>query len=101
MVKCSRKTVSLSDLWVSSNDRLSDFYASSWQRGDSPVPLLVLRLLVTMVAVAILTWALYEGANKYWLIYLTNWGMLLVTAMMLSGVIVSIMAVSKKIPGQL
>lgn len=95
MVKCYRKTVALSDLWVSGNDKLSDFYASSWQRGDSPVPLLVLRLILAAVAVGVLIWSVVEGANPYWLIYLTNWGMLLVTMMVLSGALVSLMAVCK------
>ncbi|KOB64454.1 Rolling stone, partial [Operophtera brumata] len=95
MVKCYRKTVSLSDLWVSCNEKLSDFHASSWQRGDSPIPLLVVRLILAAVAVGLLTWSLVEAPSPYWLVYLTNWGLLLVTMLMLSGVLVSWMAVTK------
>ncbi|XP_075975326.1 protein rolling stone-like [Anticarsia gemmatalis] len=92
MVKFYRKSASLSALWVSSNDRLSDFYASSWQRGESPLPLLVVRLVLAACAVGILIWSLIEGASSYWLIYLTNWGVLLVAATMISGVGVSFAA---------
>ncbi|XP_026759047.2 protein rolling stone-like [Galleria mellonella] len=95
MVKCYRKSVSLSDVWVSSNDKLSDFYASSWQRGESPIPLLVVRMLLTALALGILVFSLVEGASPYWLIYLTNWGLLLITMMMVSGLLVSCVAVCK------
>ncbi|XP_053612204.1 protein rolling stone-like isoform X2 [Plodia interpunctella] len=86
------KTISLSDVWVSSNDKLSDFYASSWQRGDSPVPLLVVRLLLAALALAVLSWTLVEGGNEYWPLFLTNWGLVLINAMLLSGILVSIVA---------
>ncbi|XP_063838998.1 protein rolling stone-like [Ostrinia nubilalis] len=89
MVKLFRDSVTLSDIWVSSNGKLSDFYASSWQRGDSALPLLVLRLLLAAAAVGILAWSVAEGASPYWLIYLTNWGLLMVTMMTLSGLLVS------------
>ncbi|XP_013197129.2 protein rolling stone [Amyelois transitella] len=95
MVKCYRKTISLSEAWVSSSERLSDFYASSWQRGDSPVPLLVVRLALVTAAIAVLCWSLVEGWNVRWLLFLTNWGLLLVTMMLLSGVLVSFVAVCK------
>ncbi|XP_047985596.1 protein rolling stone-like isoform X2 [Leguminivora glycinivorella] len=98
MVKYFRKTVSLSDLWVSSHERLSDFYASSWQRGDSPMPLLVVRMVVAILALAILAWSVYEAPSPYWLIYLTNWGLVLVSAMAVSGVIVSLNAAKKALP---
>lgn len=96
MVKFYRKTVSFSALWVSTNDSLSDFYASSWQRGESVVPMLVVRLLLTISALGILTWSLIEDANPYWLIYLTNWGILLVSATTMSGVVVSFAFLIKK-----
>ncbi|CAB3256380.1 unnamed protein product [Arctia plantaginis] len=83
------RTVSLSALGVSTHDRLSDFYTSSWQRGESALPLLLVRLLLTSSALAILTWSLVEGASPYWLIYLTNWGLLLVSATMISGLALS------------
>ncbi|CAB3241033.1 unnamed protein product [Arctia plantaginis] len=96
MVKFYRKTVSFSALWVSTNDRLSDFYASSWQREESVVPMLVVRLLLTISSLGILTWSLVEDANPYWLIYLTNWGILLVSATTMSGVVVSFAFLVKK-----
>ncbi|KAI8438790.1 hypothetical protein MSG28_011171 [Choristoneura fumiferana] len=92
------KIFSVSDLWVSSHEKLSDFYASSWQRGESPLPLLVVRLALCAAALAILVWAVTEAPNPYWLIFLTNWGLLLITAMTISGTIVSLCAVCKKIP---
>ncbi|KAM3967705.1 protein rolling stone [Aphomia sociella] len=98
MVKCVSKickTVSLSDIWVSSHDKLSDFYASSWQRYDSPIPLLVARLILTTVALGILVFSLIMGGSPRWFIYLTNWGLLLNTMMMLSGLIVSCVAACK------
>lgn len=101
MVKFNRKSISLSALWVSTNEKVSDFYASSWQRGDSPVPLLVLRLLLAGVALAILTWSLVDGANAYWLIYLTNWGLMLVVGTMLCGLVVSFTALFNKYNGKL
>ncbi|CAK1602287.1 unnamed protein product [Parnassius mnemosyne] len=89
MVKCSRKSFSLSNLWVSSHDKLSDFYLSSWQRGESPVPMLAVRLILAAVATGILIWSLASALNPYWLVYLTNWGLLLVTMLTLSGLLVS------------
>uniref|UniRef100_A0A2A4JU90 Uncharacterized protein n=1 Tax=Heliothis virescens TaxID=7102 RepID=A0A2A4JU90_HELVI len=89
MVKFYRKSVSLSALWVSTNERLSDFYASSWQRGESPIPMLVVRLMLMGMALAILIWSLVEAPNPHWLIYLTNWGLMLDVGMLLCGLIVS------------
>ncbi|XP_013133344.1 PREDICTED: protein rolling stone-like isoform X2 [Papilio polytes] len=89
------KDFSLSELWVSSHDKLSDFYLSAWQRGESPVPLLVVRLTLAAVASGILIWSLVAGAGPYWIIYLTNWGLLLVTMMTLSGLLVSCMSLCK------
>lgn len=96
MVKIYRKSVSFSALWVSTNERLTDFYASSWQRGETPVVLLVVRLVLAVLALAILTWSLIEARNPYWMIYLTNWGLLLVTGMTLCGSIVSFAALNNK-----
>ncbi|CAB3241032.1 unnamed protein product [Arctia plantaginis] len=90
------KTASFSALWISTDERLSDFYTSAWQRGESPMPLLIVRLLLAAFALAILTWSLIENANPYWLLYLTSWGMLLVAAMMMSGIIVSFAFVCRK-----
>lgn len=99
MVKLFSKSVSLSDLWVSTNGKLSDFYLTSWQRGDSPLPMLMVRLLLSCIAVSIFIWSLWSGASPYWLIYLTNWGLLLVTLLTLSGLLVSSCAICKKISG--
>ena len=101
MVKISRKSVSLSALWVSTNEKLSDFYASSWQRGDSPIPMLVFRMLLTGLALAILVWSLVEAPNPYWLIYLTNWGLLLVVGMLICGITVSFEVLYNKSYGKL
>lgn len=95
-MKCYRKTITLSDFWVTTHDKLSDFYASAWQRGDSAVPLLVIRLLLASVALGILIWSLCESPTYYWLLYLTNWGMAILTLALLSGLAVSICAVMQK-----
>lgn len=63
------------------------------------MPLLIARLLLAAFALAILTWSLIESANPYWLLYLTSWGMLLVAAMMMSGIIVSLAFLCKKPTG--
>lgn len=90
------KSVAISAFWVSRHERVSDFYTSSWQRGESPLPLLLVRLLLASSALAILTWSLVEGASPFWMIYLTNWGLLLVSATMISGLTLSCVFHSKK-----
>ncbi|CAH2050725.1 unnamed protein product, partial [Iphiclides podalirius] len=92
MVKCSRKSISLTDLWISTHDKLSDFHLSSWQRGESPVPMLAVRLVLAAVATGILIWSM-TNVSPYWLIYLTNWGLLLVTLATLSGLVVSVLTI--------
>lgn len=96
MVKFRKKTVTLSDLWISSNEKLSDFYALSWQYGDSPIPLLVIRIILATMSVGILIWSLKDSNQTLWLIYLTNWAMALVVLMMVCALAVSCVAVSKK-----
>lgn len=91
----------LSAFWVSRNDKLSMFYLSWWQRGESAVPTLVVRALLAAAALAILTWSVAEGASPYWLIYLTNWGVALVAATTLSGLAVSAMFTSHKPKGNI
>ncbi|CAH2102240.1 unnamed protein product [Euphydryas editha] len=98
MIKKIKDEFSISDLWVSSNERTSDFYLMSWQRGDSAIPMFVVRLLLSSVSVGILIWSLVVGASPYWMIYLTNWGLLLITLLTLSGLLTSCFALCKKIP---
>lgn len=91
MVKL-KKGFSLSDLWVYRYDKVTDFYVSSWQKGESGTPLLIVRLILAMTAVGMTCWSIAFFANRWWLIYLTNWGLLLVAGTMLSALLVSIMA---------
>ncbi|XP_045446036.1 protein rolling stone-like [Melitaea cinxia] len=98
MVKKLKNAFSISDLWVSSNEKTSDYYLTSWQRGDSAIPMFLVRLLLSSVSVGILVWSLVVGAGPHWMIYLTNWGLLLVTSLTLSGLLVSCFAICKKIP---
>ncbi|CAF4796098.1 unnamed protein product [Pieris macdunnoughi] len=98
MVKYSRKSFSLSNLWVLSNEKLSDFYLTSWQKGESPIPMLVMRFMLAAAAAGIFAWSVYSGASPYWFIFLTNWGVLLVFLMTLSGLSVSLVATLKKLP---
>lgn len=100
MVKKLKNAFSISDLWVSSNEKTSDFYLTSWQRGDSAIPMFLVRLLLSSVSVGILVWSLVVGAGPFWMIYLTNWGLLLLTSLTLSGLLVSCFAICKKIPGK-
>ncbi|CAH0405232.1 unnamed protein product [Chilo suppressalis] len=58
--------------------------------------MLAVRLALTAVAMGILIWSLVDGGSPYWLIYLTNWGLLLITLMSLSGLLVSVVAVHTK-----
>lgn len=81
---------------MASNDKCSDFYASSWQPGDSPVPLLIIRVILAAVALGILIWSLVDTDKTYWLIYLTNWAMALVVFMMICALAVSCSAWSSK-----
>ncbi|OWR43539.1 hypothetical protein KGM_215657 [Danaus plexippus plexippus] len=97
MVKFFRKSISISDFWVGNHERLSDFYLTSWQPGDSVVPMLIVRVLLACVATGIFVWSLTSGVSSYWLIYLTNWGLLLVTSMTLSGLLISILGVCHKL----
>ncbi|XP_041974868.1 protein rolling stone-like [Aricia agestis] len=97
MVKCTKKTFSFSDLWVSYHERAGDFYLSSWQRGESPIPMFVVRLILAAASVAILVYSLYSGASQFWMIYLTNWGLLFITVITLSGLLVSCIAICTKI----
>lgn len=101
MFKRMRK-ISCSDFWVLSHERLSDFYTSGWQRGGSPLPLLFFRLLLATASVGFLVWSLtsgQSGLSPLWLIYLTNWGLVMVAAMAVGGFLVSAMAAHKK-PGK-
>ncbi|KAG7310472.1 hypothetical protein JYU34_003255 [Plutella xylostella] len=94
MVKCWRKNVSLSSFWVGRHDgQASDFYASSLQAGEGALPLLLARLGQSALTVSFLAWSVTSSPSPYWLIYLTNWGLLLLTSMTLSGLLVSVMAV--------
>ncbi|KAJ2948091.1 hypothetical protein O0L34_g9888 [Tuta absoluta] len=92
--------VKVTDFWVSSHARSSDFYASACQAGESALPLLIVRSVAFVLALTIMTWAICEGCNWFWLAFLTNWGLMLVTSMFLSGIVVSTMAFMKKIPDE-
>ncbi|KAI8438793.1 hypothetical protein MSG28_011172 [Choristoneura fumiferana] len=91
--------ISCSDFWVLSHERLSDFYTSAWQRRGSPLPLLFFRLVLAAASVGFLVWSLtsgQSGLSPLWLIYLTNWGLVMVTAMAVSGFFVSAMIACKR-----
>ncbi|KAI8436186.1 hypothetical protein MSG28_004261 [Choristoneura fumiferana] len=91
--------ISCSDFWVLSHERLSDFYTSAWQRRGSPLPLLFFRLVLAAASVGFLVWSLtsgQSGLSPLWLIYLTNWGLVMVTAMAVSGFFVSAMIAYKR-----
>lgn len=90
MVKC--KEIKWSKLWVLNHEKGNDFYLSSWQRRESAIPLLILRLVLAALSCGILIWSLVHGSGPYWMIYLTNWGLLFMSGTMLSALLVSIMA---------
>ncbi|VVD02275.1 unnamed protein product [Leptidea sinapis] len=96
-MKFPKKVITLTDLWVFSSEKSSDFYLSSWQKGESPVPMLIVRLVLAGISSGIFAWSLYSGASWYWLVFLTNWGILFVFLMTISGLSVSIMSARKKL----
>lgn len=96
MVKFYRKSITHSDLWVTSHDKLSDFYASSWQPGEAPVPLLVMRLILASAALGILVWSVTVSPTPTWLVFLTNWGLVLVAMTTLNGLVLSCIALCRK-----
>lgn len=100
MVKFYGKRASFAALLVSTNDKLSDFYTSSWQQGESAVPMFVVRILLSALALAIFVWSIVEASSLHLLIYLTNWGVLLVLATTVSGLAISCLAVCKKPSGK-
>lgn len=96
MVKTMKSEFLLSDLWVSSHSKPNVFIVSSWQKGDSATPMLIVRLILAAGSFGIFVWSLVNGASPYWLIYLTNWGLLLVTLTMFAALLVSVMAKRSK-----
>ncbi|KAI8436185.1 hypothetical protein MSG28_004261 [Choristoneura fumiferana] len=72
---------------------------TTWQRRGSPLPLLFFRLVLAAASVGFLVWSLtsgQSGLSPLWLIYLTNWGLVMVTAMAVSGFFVSAMIAYKR-----
>lgn len=66
------------------HNKPSDFYISVWQRTGSPFPLLVFRtvLFLTSLAIVITSISFYISSPisiGYWFIYLTHWGLTLMT----------------------
>lgn len=66
------------------HNKPSDFYISVWQTTRSPFPLLVFRtlLFLTSLAIVITSISFYISSPipiGYWFIYLTHWGLALMT----------------------
>lgn len=62
----------------------SDFYLSCWQKSRTSLPFLCLRLLLFLMCVGILIASLVMLGRAFnnlglWFIYLTDWGVLLIT----------------------
>ncbi|KAL0850949.1 hypothetical protein ABMA28_006852 [Loxostege sticticalis] len=70
-----------------------DFYLSVWQRNRSSVPLLVVRTLIFLaslgIVIASITLYIQDGLFKFWFIYLTHWGLTVMTLASLFAVVVS------------
>lgn len=60
----------------------ADFYLSVWQTSRSSVPLLIFRalLFLSSVGIVLASMILYilSGIYRFWFIYLTHWGLLLI-----------------------
>lgn len=62
----------------------SDFYLSCWQKNRASLPLFCLRLLLFLACVGILVASLVIMGRGFgnvglWFIYMTHWGVLLIT----------------------
>ncbi|GBP88033.1 hypothetical protein EVAR_61868_1 [Eumeta japonica] len=99
-MKVCEKCASLPSLWVSTHKRTGDFYLSSWQRGESPVPMFVVRLVLAAAGAGTLAWSVAEGPTRFWPIYLTNWGLVLLAFTSLSALLVSFMALCTRKTGE-
>ncbi|CAH0405235.1 unnamed protein product [Chilo suppressalis] len=60
-----------------------DFYLCCWQRNRSPLPLLLVRLIVFLGCLSILVTSMVMTGQLvnvgYWFIYMTHWGLILIT----------------------
>lgn len=60
----------------------ADFYLSPWQKTRSSVPLLLFRIFLFLGTLAIvlasMIYYIQSGLFRYWFIYLTHWGMLVI-----------------------
>lgn len=78
------------------HDIASDFYLSCWQSGQSPVPLLCFRLIIFLGCVGILAASIAimgQGEHlAYWPIYMTHWGVFMITVVSGFAFFVSLMA---------
>ncbi|CAG9796420.1 unnamed protein product [Diatraea saccharalis] len=61
------------------HDDASEFYLSCLQQNRSPVPLLCIRLILFLTCVGILVMSLLVDHTAFWIIYMTNWGVVIIT----------------------
>ncbi|XP_028158838.1 protein rolling stone-like [Ostrinia furnacalis] len=71
----------------------SDFYLSVWQTNRSSAPLLFLRTLIFLTSIGIvlasITIYIQKGQFSFWFIYLTHWGLSVMTFASFFSVVVS------------
>lgn len=71
----------------------ADFYLSVWQTNRSATPLLILRTLLFLASLGIILASIstyiVDGAIQFWCIYLTHWGLTLMTLATAFGAVVS------------
>lgn len=66
------------------HDDISDFYLHRWQKNRAPLPYLCIRLLLFLACVGIMVASLVILGRAFnsvglWFIYMTNWGVMLIT----------------------
>ncbi|CAK1540213.1 unnamed protein product [Leptosia nina] len=95
MVTCFTKSA---QKWGLANEKVGNFYLSSWQHGDSPMPMLVVRAIMAFIASLPFVGSIVADPTHHWLTYLTHWGITLVFCMTISALSVSVVATRRKLP---
>lgn len=76
------------------HDKITNFYLSCFQKGHSVLPLLFIRIFIFLTCLATLVISLVKPSEsetqiRYWPIYMTNWGVVLINVTSAFAVIVS------------
>lgn len=88
------------------HDTITKFYLSCFQKSQSVLPLLFIRIFIFLTCLATIVISLVpppesDTQQRYWLIYMTNWGVVLINITSGFAVIVSGIALFKVPFGEL